>query len=146
MSANEINVDRLIRVRDLVAASPELLNLSEDFVNGVRDASGALIGHSFCIGGLAALDAGAITLRSTPRPGTAAVLYDVLPIAERQYREDGALDMFRAFVGGDADRLMFVANWPKGFQKQLDACSTAEQRAKVTARRIDFFISNGGRE
>lgn len=140
----ELNTERLIRVRDLISATPALLNMAEDFVNGVFDDAGALVGHSFCISGLAALDAGWITLRSTPRVGTARVLYDVMPVAERPYRDDGALNLFRAAIGADADRLMFVANWPTGFAKQFEA-TAGQARATVAARRIDVFISTGGR-
>lgn len=146
----ELNVERLIRVRDLVVSQPELLNLEGDFVNGIVSEAGELTGHSLCIAGLAALDAGFITLRSTPRPNAPKVFYDVLPIAQARYFEEGPLNMFRAAIGAGVDsftgdRLMLVPNWPPGFQKQLAAAATPDARAKVTARRIDQFISSGGR-
>lgn len=146
--AAELSVDRLIRVRDQFVSAPDRLEM-DDFVNPVYDERQELCGTTVCIGGAGALDAGFITLRSTPRPGTERVMYDVTPTGEQHKGDSGTWEMFMAALGlshDQANRLFFLSGWPKGFRSQFVNAKDAASRARVTARRIDQFIATGGRE
>ena len=148
MTPSDINVDRLIRVRDQFVDAPESLAM-DDYITGVYNESNELCGTASCIGGAAALDAGFIVLRQTPRAGTMALLYDVTPEGKRIREDSAKLDVFNVALGLDqrqSDRLFFVTNWPAGHRKEFESAKTPAARARVTARRIDQFLATGGRE
>lgn len=144
---DDMNVDRLLRVRDGFLAAPTLLEM-EDFASPIY-AGGEICGTAMCIGGAGALDAGFLTLRLTPREGTERVMYDITPDGRLHFGQHGVLDMFRAAYrinSVQSDRLFYTSSWPKGFQTQFLSAKDAASRARVAGRRIDQFISTRGRE
>ena len=141
-----MNIDRLLRVKQRIVAEPDGFDMDE-YVSSC--------GTACCIGGHAAIDAGLITLRTTPRADMPGLSYELTPT--------GALSVggmvFGSGVNGvgvfadaldllpsEANRLFFTANWPKGFRLPFDQAKTPAARAAIAARRIDHFLATEGRE
>lgn len=146
MIGAEMNIDRMLRVRDVVLAEPDRLELLDDFVAPRFDAD-RFVGVGLCIAARAALDAGFIELRDTPRPGAPRTYYDVTPagLERAQFmRELGAaaLDLSDA----QARRLFYVDEWPSRMASAFLQSKQAPARASVTARRIDHFMRTEGAE
>ena len=141
-----MDVDRLLRVRDGIEAEPSRLEMIDDFVAPRFSGNGAFIGCDLCIAARAALDAGFIALRGTPRPNAPGTFYDVtLPGKEQAFLlELGsmALDLDPR----QADRLFFVDEWPVNLRSSFLHATSATARAAITTRRIARFIESEGRE
>lgn len=143
----DMNIDRMLRVRDVVLAEPDRLELLEDFVTPRFDAEDRFCGHGLCIAARAAIDAGFIELRDTPRPGAPRTYYDVT--------EEGAKHAgFLRELGGaalsisdpQARRLFYVTEWPARLSSAFLQSKQAPARASVAARRIDHFMRTEGAE
>lgn len=142
-----MNVDRLLRVRDGIEAEPERLEMFEDFVTPRFNDQGALVGCDLCIAARAALDAGFIELRSTPRPGLPGTFYDVTSAGTAH--ATFMLQLGAAALELDdvkADRLFFVDEWPKGYASSYLQSKHRTARAAITVRRIARFIDTEGQE
>lgn len=136
-----MNVARLQRIRDHVAATPDVFDM-DDWVGRC--------GTVCCFGGHAALDAGYIVVRTSPRPDTFAVYYDITAAGLASaphvtwFNTDpmfaAALELSKA----QADRLFYIDGWPKDFRELFQKAETAAARATIAAKRIDRFIGSGG--
>lgn len=141
-----MNVDRLLRVRDEIEADPESLEMIDDFVTPRFNGHGAFVGCNLCIAARAAIDAGMISLRDTPRPGAPGTFYDVkVPGSEQVFLlQLGAMAL--ELDPRQADRLFFVDDWPRNFRESFSKAPSAKARAVVTTRRIGRFIDSEGME
>ncbi len=120
-----LNVKLLRKVRKHILKEPRRLNM---YVFATPQPC-APCGTAGCIAGWAALLSGKSTHDARIKnPGLAARL---LRIPDKPW------------YGSPANILFYVDNWPERFGREYDAASDYETRAKVTARRIDYFIKEG---
>lgn len=137
-----MNIDRLLRVKERILAEPAAFQM---------DGYVSACGTACCIGGHAAIDAGFIT----PSATTSRLGYDLTPAGAQVVGglaygsgRDG-FGVFSDALGlspSAANRLFFVANWPKGFREPFERAAGAAARATIASKRIDHFIRTEGRE
>jgi hypothetical protein len=136
----------MLRVREQVIAEPARLELIEDYVTPQFDGD-RFTGSLLCIGARAAIDAGFIALRDTPRPGAPRTFYDVTELGHTQGSFIAELAAAALAIDeSGARRLLNVESWPKPYVGSFLRASSALARATVTANRIDHFIRTEGRE
>jgi hypothetical protein len=149
-----MNIDRLNAVKARILAEPEQFDMG-DFVSTKYDERGEPCGTACCIGGHAAVEAGYITLRSTPRPGLPSVMYDMTPagvLAASGLHYASGANGFGAYaealdlLPSEANRLFFVENWPKSLRASFEQATSTAARATIAGRRIDHFMRTEGRE
>ena len=149
-----MNIDRLLRVKARILAEPVEFEM-DHYVSTRRDTSGEVCGTACCIGGHAAVDAGFITLRTAPLPGFSSLGYELTPAGAKVVGGmafGSGVDGFGVFADAldlspsEANRLFFVANWPKGFRVPFEQATGATARANIAGKRIDHFMRTEGRE
>lgn len=134
-----IDYVRLKRVRARIVAEPEKFSMF-DWVSDE--------GRAADIGGLAAIDAGFITPRTTRHPVT-QTFYDVTPrgaALDRYVYDQARFGVALNLTPEEADRLYDVDRWPAIFAAEYARAATPQARADVAARRIDFFIKTRGHQ
>lgn len=145
-AVTEMNVDRLIRVRDDITAEPSQFEML-DYVTAQYDERKEFCGTALCVAARAALDAGFIALRNTPRPGAPSTFYDVTDVGSpygSTMHTLGAAAL--ALTLTQAGRLFYLDSWPNDFWKPFMRAKTPLERASIAAKRIDRFIYTDGRE
>lgn len=138
-----MNVERLHRVKMQILAEPDRFDM-EDYATPILFGD-EVCGTACCIGGFAALDAGFIRLRTSPREGY-ATYYDVTSQAPPS---NGSRDVFDAALNlspSEADRLFLTSHWPGKFFTAYAMAKTHTEQAEIAANRIDHFIRTRGRE
>lgn len=134
-----IDYGRLKRVRARILAEPEKFSMFDWVSDDGRAAD---------IGGLAAIDAGFITPRSTRHPVT-HLLYDVTErgaALDRYVYDQARFGVALNLTPEEADRLYHVERWPAIFATEYALADSPRTRAEVAARRIDFFIKTRGHQ
>lgn len=134
----------LRRVKRTILKHPQLLDM-ETWVNGKIRGCGTVA----CIAGHLALDqgwrvrmrrddAGYVSVEVVPRSLPA-------PLRDRMFSR-ALSEASTLFLGVDhecADRLYFVGYWPTRFRERYRDAVVNDDRARVTADRIEHFIQTG---
>lgn len=113
-----MNTKLLRRVRAKILRNPKELNMGRFFC-----------GSAACIAGWA------ICLSDKKSPRTARA------------KEHGVIDHKASMLLGiswidDSAKLFFVSHWPRKFSRAYDSARSHTARAKVAAKRIDYFIKH----
>lgn len=136
----EPNIERLLRIRDQVLAEPAVFDMTDYVI--VSDC-----GTTLCFGARAALDAGFITLRETPRPGARCTFYEITPSGALHGSEMRDLAMAALSINEkQAKRLFHLEHWPSAFWTPFLRAKTTQDRATIAAKRIEHFIRTEGAE